>query len=336
MKSRSIIITALLIAVSTTAIFVGCKKEKQENQKEQKIETTASPESENMDEYLISFKKELLSAQKGGESISLEQAQRDLGNLLNFDFGDANYATNVFHYDTICTKTTVCAGKVEMAELARTYSSIFDNVVATYNSIELQNKSVYSIVCSFSDNSKNGEAELTTILTTRAYEETTNNTDDWRAGNLSGRCDGQLVGVWGAPEEVVSMLLSNMGSWLCPNGGRVYFTDETSCYKSAMDDDMIDPNSPCGRRLFYMMNENLHLDPNQICIPHEDIVYYYNQARLLHTILGSTFQPNPFPSNHVVTDYHIRVQHSIADHIIWWCLEVWHGKPNCTGTQPAI
>ena len=80
------------------AILVGCKKEKQEV----KV-CDVKPNNQvigNMDDYLISFKKRMLSATKGDESISLEQAQRDLGNLLNFDFGDANYATDEIQYDT--------------------------------------------------------------------------------------------------------------------------------------------------------------------------------------------------------------------------------------------
>lgn len=109
-KSNSILAIVAMAIVATAVAFVSCKKEKQEqtsNNTEQSVQC-----SDNMDEYLISFKKKLLSAQKGDETISLEQAQRDLGNLLNFDFGDANYPTNLYHVDTIHAKLTVIQGQL--------------------------------------------------------------------------------------------------------------------------------------------------------------------------------------------------------------------------------
>ncbi len=99
MKTKKLLITLAVMIVATAVAFVSCKKEKQEltsNNSEQN-----APCFDNMDEYLISFKNKLLSAQKGEELISLEQAQSDLGNLLNFDFGDANFVTDEIVYDTL-------------------------------------------------------------------------------------------------------------------------------------------------------------------------------------------------------------------------------------------
>lgn len=80
--------------------MVSCKKEKQ-GQMLNNNELVVL-QVDNMDEYLMAFKKKLLSAEKGGETISIKQAERDLGNLLNFDFGDANYASDDVRYD-LCT-----------------------------------------------------------------------------------------------------------------------------------------------------------------------------------------------------------------------------------------
>ena len=99
MKRRRLYYAIFVMAMATIAsvVAVSCKKEKQEPSSNNTKQAVQS--ADNMDEYLISFKKKLLSAEKGGETISLEQAQRDLGNLLNFDFGDANYATDEYRYE---------------------------------------------------------------------------------------------------------------------------------------------------------------------------------------------------------------------------------------------
>ena len=100
MKTRKLSFAIIVMAIGAIAVaVVSCKKEKHE-QTTNKMEQSAQS-SENTDEYLISFKEKLLSAQKGDESITIEQAQLDLGNLLNFDFGDAKYASNVYEYDTL-------------------------------------------------------------------------------------------------------------------------------------------------------------------------------------------------------------------------------------------
>ena len=104
-KFNSIIAIIALAIVATAVAVVSCKKEMQEQAMNN--EKQGGLCYDNMDEYLMSFKKKLLSAQKGEETISLEQAQRDLGNLLNFDFGDANYPTDVYHVDTIHSKLTL-------------------------------------------------------------------------------------------------------------------------------------------------------------------------------------------------------------------------------------
>lgn len=99
MKKRNLTFAIFAMAVATIvlAAFVSCKKDSEPKTSESKTSEMSASDS-NMDEYLISFKKKLLSAQKAEETISLEQAQRDLGNLLNFDFGDANFVTDEIKY----------------------------------------------------------------------------------------------------------------------------------------------------------------------------------------------------------------------------------------------
>ena len=102
----------------------------------------------------------MLSAEKGGETITLEQAERDLGNLLNFDFGDANYATNVLHYDTVYSKLSSTNGQVDYSHLACTYQDLFSQVIDTYLQVNLPEKNVYAISCDFDANKKTKQLVL--------------------------------------------------------------------------------------------------------------------------------------------------------------------------------
>ena len=164
-KSSRLLFAAMIIVALAATLFVGCKKEKDEKTTENAELSTLT--NDNMDEYLMAFKKKLLSAEKGGETISLEQAERDLGNLLNFDFGDANYATDVFKYDTLHLTINVSNGEVDLSQLAATYNEVFDDILNIYSSVNLPEKSVYAICCDFLETeSKNGderEAEIVVI-----------------------------------------------------------------------------------------------------------------------------------------------------------------------------
>lgn len=62
-KSKTLIAIIAMVIVATAVAVVSCKKEKQE-QKSNNVEQSVQ-NSDNMDEYLMSFKKKLLSAQKG-------------------------------------------------------------------------------------------------------------------------------------------------------------------------------------------------------------------------------------------------------------------------------
>ena len=129
MKFFVAIIVMLVVAFASVAV-VSCKKESQT------VSVNSEPTvqvADNMDDYLMAFKKKLLSAEKGGETISLEQAERDLGNLLNFDFGDANYATDVYQFDTICLKLATANGEVELSQLAEIYNDVFEAIVTNFH-----------------------------------------------------------------------------------------------------------------------------------------------------------------------------------------------------------
>lgn len=335
MKSRKIsfAILAVVVAAFVSAIVVSCKKEKQEqvtSNLEQGVQS-----SENIDEYLISFKKRMLSATKGGESISLEQAQRDLENLLNFDFGDANYATNILRNDTICLHLSIADGMVDLAELSSAYSTAFQQIRATFHLIDLPEKSVFYVSLSIIENAKSEDAEVEVVLITRSYDESAIGNDfwnrSWKPDYTGGTCDGLYTNI-GAARLIEDKLNANIGNYMCTNGSRVYFTNPTNSQMDAFYNIMIDPLGIYseGHRMFYRHTTN----PNSVCIEPDELDYYYNQmSTFFHEYKDYFF--HPIPSNHVPLEYFLKMQGNIpngSSNIYRWILTVYHGKPNCTDT----
>lgn len=231
MKTNIRIFTAILVmfvAAIVSIAVVSCKKEKHEQALESNEQTVQV--ADNMDEYLISFKKRLLSAQKGDETISLEQAERDLGNLLNFDFGDVYHATNVFHYDTLHLELALTQGQVDLLQLSRTYALAYEQVEEAFDLVELPNKTVYTVYCVFNQQAKNDAlVDVELVLTTRGFNETNNQQvlpnlyDCWSVYHRLGNCDGLYVG-YDHVSVLQSVYLHNIPLYGCSNG-TVYFSD---------------------------------------------------------------------------------------------------------------
>lgn len=335
MKKTSIVITTLLVMVATAVAVVSCKKEKLDQNKNDSEQTVQN--ADNMDEYLMAFKKKLLSAEKGGETISLEQAERDLGNLLNFDFGDANYATDVFQYDTLHLTINVSNGEVDLSQLAATYNEVFDDILNIYSSVNLPEKSVYAICCDFLETeSKNGdEREAEIVVITRGNLSSyipVHDTFDWRPMNWAGTCDGQFVNLYGAPEILRKWVMEAQPDDVCLNGGRLYYTEIVNGRKVGFDF----YDSSTGN---YMLFTTVMDDISSVCISHEEMEYYFNNIIYYwnHGWITNL-------TNHSLLYIHITLGHYINAYLpsfseprnCWsWELYIRHGKPNCSNTSPV-
>lgn len=342
-KSRFFIIAALLVAAATAVAIVSCKKDSDKVWHTNSSEDLVSQSPENMDEYLISFKKRLINAQRGSEVIDVTTAQNDLSNLLNFDFGDANYATDTFNIDTLYANINLTNEQIDLSDLAVTYNSIFQSVINTYQQSVLPEKSIYSITCNLLEkqnrNSEKGEVE--TVLVTRGFsgkDPTSATYSAWRPTNGGGTCDGHSIGLFGAPDIIADMLNTNSGEYKCQNG-RIYFTEHDRSYKKSYNENMVDPTSPCGYKLYVSWEPNQNL----VCLSHSEILYYYNQARTLWKDYDD-FLPT-HPSDHLPLWYEIyhmaNSYNFINGHhtpcLPWvWHFQVLHAKPNCTPTSPNV
>ena len=313
--------TAIVVAV------VSCKKDNIQqttNNTEQSLQN-----SDNMDEYLKAFKKKLLTAEKGGETISLEQAQRDLGNLLNFDFGDANYATDVFKLDTIHAKLTVTAdGQVDLSQLAVTYGTLLDEILDTYHQIDIPEKSVYAISCGFNEMaSKDGEEmDVEIVLTTRGYRGVGPDTNEWRPNNRGGTCDGQYLHHRGGPEIVEDCLNNEKIIHACCEFGRMYYTDEGSSMRAGRDT----YNPSIGGYDIYLSPYPYYME----CLSHDSLMWYCNRIWSYWT--NRDFVPTP-PADREAMRFEIHYGPAYPySTTSMWTVIVEYAKPNCTGTGPIV
>lgn len=335
MKKSNAFFAILAIAIVAIAVsVVSCKKEKQESSTDNTEQSVQS--SENMDEYLNSFKKKLLSAEKGEEIISLEQAEQDLCNLLNFDFGDANYASNLFQRDTIRFVLNTDGGMVDMSQLALVYKNAFDRIKELYQRIEFEEKSVLYVACSINKDAKDYDtANVQLILVTRgltplSLKTNIDSTDNWRVWDQLGKCDGSCVGDDHA--TIIEIVYRNNMGLLDCNGGRLYYTDVTpsndftSSEYPEMDPNAIHYNE--GYRLWYDSYVNGY-ETYDHCVEYPEMLYYYNN---FVSIMNNELT---LPNDRVIIDYTCRVDCyvSINHPYMFFCFYT-YAKPNCTTTGP--
>ena len=329
MKTKNIFTIAIMVIAACVVAVVSCTKEKTE--KVVKGNEQLVIDADNMDDYLTTFKQKLLSAEKGGETISLDQARRDLSNLLNFDFGDANYATDMFQHDTLFVKLSCDNGIVDMFQLASTYNEALSKITASYRAVDLPDKSVYAIFCEYDESGyRDGNTEdMRIVVTYRGLGNNTPNTHDtldWKPTRYSSTCDGSIIH-WGAPETMGQWLINSQVMPGCENG-RLYLTDHEDWYKEGC----YTYDATDGR--FKIFTEfTFRIDT--VCISHADMEYYFDN------ILDYWYVEKP--SNFVLTDARIDVfmipydPHNLEQHpgdCWYWRVKITHAKPNCTSTDP--
>ena len=332
MKKLSIIAILSLMAAAFAVAAVSCKKDKENTIQETPI--TEKVAADNMDEYLMAFKKKLLSAQKGDETLSIEQAQSDLGNLLNFDFGDANYATNEVQYDTLFVPLRLVEGKVDRAQLAGTYHRAFIQVREAYGKVDIPEKSVLYISCSINNKAKDSEStDVMIILATRGLIGITmktsfDSTDNWRVCDSLGKCDGTCVG-----DDHMTMLKkvyeNNRPLLGCLNG-RIYYTDIQDNYLFA--DDYPETNSGVFYNVGYRLWEGTGSEAISHCVEYPEMQYYYNN--FVEIIEHEAPRPQECVVIEVVRIYldcYVSIEPDL-DYFV--SCQYKTGKPNCSNEGP--
>ena len=330
-RKLTLAILAMVVATVVSVAIVSCKKENESKMPENKA--CEMPASDmNMNEYLTSFKKRLLSAQKGEETLSLEQAQRDLGNLLNFDFGDAYHVTNTFHRDTLHVELATIQGQVDLSQLAHTYTLAYEQVEKAFDLVSLPNKTVYTVYCVFNPTTRNDESvDVELILTTRGYDEALalrtepSLYDCWTVGHGYGNCDGLFVGYDHASvlQRVYNSSIPLIG---CQNGV-LYYTDLAQitifAYNYPETDTSIMYNT--GKRLW----DGNASQYNYGHVEADEMVYYYNN---LCDIIDDEMAALNDDSNDLLT-ISCGVHQSSSNHYYFAC-KIEYAKHHCITINP--
>ncbi|MBQ8223255.1 MAG: hypothetical protein IJZ87_07955 [Bacteroidales bacterium] len=120
-----------------------------------------------MDEYLLGFMKDLKTATRDSEPMLLEDAQWHLSACLNFQFCNANVEKTQVVYDTIYTTINVNDGYVSLNDINASLQEISTEVLAFYNSSDLENKNVLFIKPEIQDetSTRSGNTVRTVIAT---------------------------------------------------------------------------------------------------------------------------------------------------------------------------
>ena len=322
---KNIALTIVFLAALAAAFIVSCKKEKQDINSKNGIVSGSTGEIDNMDDYLNLFRNKLNSASNSKETITLDQAQRDLGNLLNFDFGDANYPTNIYQKDTILINLPLVDGKVCLGDLAKTYQEARKGIIETFTNTDLPEKSILAIFCSIKQPLRdNPDAEVQLILLTRGVDPgllikiSIDTTDNWLVGYEQGKCDGTCVGDDHAT-IIGKVFRNNRPPVDCVNG-RLYYTDyQYGCFNGTEYPATGPGSEYCGYMLWVGTYDELG-----DCVEYPEMQYYYNNfCNIMDTIL---------PSGHVFVSIEccVTCYLSVYERQYFFACFYEEAKPNCT------
>lgn len=232
-KSKIVAIVAtLVIAAAGVITFEACNKKNDvvNNTENSNIVTIA--QTNDMDGYLIDLRKRMKTATKYGETMSLSDAEWALTALENFGLCDGSKRSTDMIVDTVFTKVMINDGNISLYELNLAYENNRQQIINKFNFLNGNDKNIYLIKSTIDDSSKNGTAEIRTIISMRNGGSMPDpmrfgSTDYWYDFDLRGKCgpyEGQCVGR-DATTEMISKVSTNIGEYACPNNGRIYYTN---------------------------------------------------------------------------------------------------------------
>ena len=292
MKKAKILIGAFALALAAATIF-ACSKEKAENKNH--AEETILKE-DDMSAYLEQFKKKMQSAEKGGETLSMEEARWHLEAVLNYTYGDAGHQTTDIQCDTFYYRLQANGEEVTLSQLNNAFNALSHDVDVAYGNCDLPEKSVLAIQTLFEEGNGSDDVVVRSILNTGGYRPLNmwfDSTDYWGEEyydygdgyiSASGKC-GPYFGECpnsGAPLELTKKLNLRRPDYGCAHGGG-YFTDcecilvciySNSLYSLNIDEEFLyDENSPTQYKLYYRNGNS-----TSACISPDDMNYYLSKG----------------------------------------------------------
>lgn len=162
----------LIIAISLIA-FQACKKDNEltdpnRTAKNSSTETTEfNPNKiENINEYLSGFMKDIKTANRNAETMSIEEAEWHLSACLNYLYCNVNVLKTHIVYDTIVTTITTNNGYVTLNDINTSLQEISTEVANIYNSSEVENKNLLFIKPEILDETLRSGNTVKTIVAT--------------------------------------------------------------------------------------------------------------------------------------------------------------------------
>ncbi len=264
-------VATLLVAAAGVITFEACNKK---NEVVNNIPELNVVELSDMDKEMILFGEKMKAATKGGETMPLEEAIRNLSNYENFKMCDAsNYSANMERF-TIESEIPVIEGNVYLSDINSLYESNRKQIKDKLASIEGDNKTIYSIYSRIEENSKNGD-DATIVTRVNIYGPLPigfgidiTDGDYWCPIHDYGQCGpyyGQNIGM-DATDRLQQIANTQILLQNCGAGYRMFFYNDDIEYIYASD--WVDTNSPNGH---YGL---IHSTYEASCLSPDDMRYY--------------------------------------------------------------
>lgn len=275
---------AMALAVAAVAI-IACNKEKEAKSSQDAYEKVTVSKEDDMNAYLKQFKEKMQSAEKGDETLSLEEARWHLEAVLNYTYGEAGNPITNMQLDTFYYELPTNGEEVPLSRLNDAFNSLSIDVEKAFAACVLPDKSILAIQTRFENESKDGEVMIRTIMETRSQDSEFNEfqfgpTDYWYEDHLCGKCGpyvGQCIDI-GAVQVLQSKINLRIPQRACE--GYYYYSD---IEQIDVDDLYImryleDTLSPCGYRVHFY-GDLKELFP--LCLSPDDLNYYLEEAMKL-------------------------------------------------------
>ncbi len=260
-------VATLIIAAAGVITFEACNKK---NEVVNNIPELNVAELTDMDKEMILFGEKMKAAQKGGETMQLEEAVRNLSNYENFKMCDASRYSVDMERLTIESVVPVTNGNVYLSDINAIYESNRKQIKDKLASLEGDDKTVYCVYSRIDGNSKDGEEAgiVTDVFMNRnnGFEPNPYYFDDdlcWSyiVDDCLGCTGGRAVYV--LSDRIATIMTEHAQ---CLPGYRIILYDVDEEYIVASD--IPDPNSPNGH---YAL---IHYDYESSCLDADDMRYY--------------------------------------------------------------
>jgi len=289
MKKSFFIIAAIVIAAATAITVSSCKKDKTEEGNTN--ETVAKNyELSDMDKAMIAFGEKMKAAsdERSGETMPLAEALNTLSNYQNYTMCDASHYSTEMVTDTFTASLNVTGGEVLLSELNNIYETTKPEILSIFNSLEGNQKAIYSIRSVVNNSQRTGlenySGTLDVKIITRSIDSirpimpnpfTFDTTAYWFEFDSMGKCAHYFYSFLGRDcvTEINSKMKTLIGNLGCGDGYSMFFTNIEQYEFNAKQ--ISDLSSPNGR---YAWPWRGSWDGIQ-CVSPDEMNYYLNKVK---------------------------------------------------------